>query len=327
MKKDPEHLKQPVLKYARTDFATLRRDLNVQEALDNIRQQGLGERIVYFYVVDENRSLVGVLPTRRLLTSALVEKIGNIMIKNVVTISRQATLLEACEFFILYRFLSFPVVDEHKRILGVIDVTFFKEEVFEISEHEKMDELFESIGFHLSQVRDASALRAFRFRFPWLLVTIGSGTICALLAGAFELTLARVILLAFFLTLVLALSESVSIQSMTLTIQTLRFKQPTFKWYLKAIARESMASLFIGSGCGLVTFGVVWLWQSAFLPALAIGCSVLLTLIAACAFGLTVPAILHALKLDPKVAAGPITLALTDITTLSIYFSLGALVL
>ena len=327
MKKDPEHLKQPVLKYARADFATLSRDLTVREALASIRRQGLGDRIVYFYVVDENKSLIGVLPTRRLLTSALEEKISAIMIKNVVTIPRHATLLDACEFFILHRFLAFPVIDERRHILGVIDVTFFKEEVFEISEHEKMDELFESIGFHLSQVRDASALRAFRFRFPWLLVTIGSGTVCAFLAGAFEMTLARVILLAFFLTLVLALSESVSIQSMTLTIQTLRFKRPTFKWYLKAITGESMTSLFIGSGCGLVTFAVVWLWQGAFLPALAIGSSVLFALIAACAFGLTVPTVLHALKLDPKVSAGPITLALTDITTLSIYFTLGALVL
>jgi magnesium transporter len=327
MKKDTTHLQQPVLKFVRTDFASLRWDLTVQEALDFIRQQGLGERIVYFYVMDENKCLRGVLPTRRLLTSALEEKINGIMIKHVVTIPKQATLLDACEFFILHRFLAFPVVDEQKHILGVIDVTFFKEEVFEISEHEKMDEIFESIGFHLSQVRDASALRAFRFRFPWLLVTIGSGTICALLASTYEMTLTRVILLAFFLTLVLALSESVGIQSMTLTIQTLRFNRPSLKWYLKAFLREGMTSIFIGSACGAVTACITWLWRGTFLTALTIGFSVTFALIAACLFGLSVPTILHALKLDPKVSAGPVTLALTDIATLLIYFSLGAFVL
>jgi magnesium transporter len=59
----------------------------------------------------------------------------------------------------------------------------------------------------------------------------------------------------------------------------------------------------------------------------AIGGSILLALGAACFFGLTVPAVLHALKLDPKIAAGPVTLALADIFTLLFYFSLAALLL
>ncbi|RPI00481.1 MAG: magnesium transporter MgtE, partial [Calditrichaeota bacterium] len=40
-------------------------------------------------------------------------------------------------------------------------------------------------------------------------------------------------------------------------------------------------------------------------------------------FGLSVPALLHALKLDPKIAAGPLTLGLTDIFTLISYFSMA----
>jgi magnesium transporter len=91
--------------------------------------------------------------------------------------------------------------------------------------------------------------------------------------------------------------------------------------------RENMTALYIGSACGLVTTGVVWLWRGAFLTALTIGASILLALMAACLFGLTVPALLHALKLDPKVSAGPLTLALTDITTLLIYFFLGTVML
>ena len=67
--------------------------------------------------------------------------------------------------------------------------------------------------------------------------------------------------------------------------------------------------------------------QQLNLEAFSIGASILLTLCAACFFGLTVPALLHAFKLDPKIAAGPVTLAFTDIFTLLFYFSLGALLL
>jgi magnesium transporter len=190
-----------------------------------------------------------------------------------------------------------------------------------------MDALFESIGVRVSQVREASPVRAFRFRFPWLLATIGSGTVCALLASAFEVTLANSIVLAFFLTLVLGLAESVSIQSMTVTIQALRGLQPTLRWYAKALWREAGTALLLGSACGALVGLIVWVWRDAGLAGMAIGGSIALALCAACFFGLTVPAIVHAAKLDPKIAAGPVTLAFTDLFTLIFYFSVAALLL
>jgi magnesium transporter len=295
--------------------------------LDAIRQRGIGEKIVYFYVVDSEERLAGVLPTRRLLTAPLEARVADTMISRVVAIPQTATVLEACEAFVMHKFLAFPVVDEQRRIVGVVDVGLLTEEAFDIAEKETTDELFERIGFHVAEVRDASPLRAFRFRLPWLLATIGSGTICALLASAYELTLAKSLVLAFFLTLVLGLAESVSIQSMTMTIQALRGTQPTMRWYLRAFRREAGTAIMLGVACGTVVGLIVWLWRGAGLAGFAIGTSVVLALCAACFFGLSVPALLHALRLDPKIAAGPVTLAFTDTFTLLFYFSLAALLL
>jgi magnesium transporter len=322
-----EHLLQPVATVARKDAATLRADATIQQALDAIRQRGIGEKIVYFYVVDAEERLAGVLPTRRLLTAPLGQRVSDVMIARVVAIPQTATVLEACEAFVLHKFLAFPVVDEQRRIVGVVDVGLLTEEAFDIAEHQVTDELFERIGFHVAEVRDASPVRAFRFRFPWLLATIGSGTICALLASAYELTLAKSLVLAFFLTLVLGLAESVSIQSMTVTIQALRATQPTLRWYLRAFRREAGTALMLGTACGTVVGLIVWLWRGAGLAGFAIGASIMLALCAACFFGLSVPALLHALRLDPKIAAGPVTLAFTDTFTLLFYFSLAALLL
>src|SRR5215472_5967022 len=176
----PAHLDQPVTNVARKDFTTLRQDLTVQQALDAIRHLGVGEKIVYFYVVDQDQRLAGVVPTRRLLTAPLGKRMSEIMIERVVSIPAAATLLEACEAFILHKFLAFPVVDENRHILGVVDVSFFTQEVFDVAVSARIDEVFEAMGFHVAQLRDASPLRSFRYRFPWLLTTIGSGTICAL---------------------------------------------------------------------------------------------------------------------------------------------------
>src|ERR1051325_9911262 len=290
MTPDTDHLQQPVMAVARKDAATLRQDLTVEQALAAIRHQGVGEKIVYFYSVDEESRLTGVLPTRRLLTAPLEQRLAEVMITRVVALPETATVLEACEAFVLHKFLAFPVVDEKRKIVGVVDVGLLTEEVFDIAEWERLDEVFEAIGFRVSQVRDASPGRAFRFRFPWLLATIGSGTLCALLASAYEVTLAKSIVLAFFLTLVLGLAESVSIQSMTVTIQALHGMHPTWRWYWTSIRREAGTAALLGLASGTVVSLVVWLWRGAGSVALAIGGGICLALCAACFFGLWVPA-------------------------------------
>lgn len=316
-------MNEPVLSFARQDFTTLARNLTVEEALAAIRSRGVGEKVIYFYVVDEAHRLVGVVPTRRLLVTPLNQKLEDFMIRNVYAISHTATVLDACEFFTLYKFFAFPVIDGERKVMGVVDIGLFTDEVFDIAEREQMDGVFEAIGFRVSQVRDASPLRAFRYRFPWLLTTIMSGTFCALLAGVYKVTLAKSLVIAFFLTMILGLGESVSIQSMTMTIQSLRNHKPTRHWYLTTLQREITTAIFLGAACGIVVGLIVLLWQHDEAAAFVIGTSVMFCLCTACVTGLSVPTLLHALKLDPKIAAGPITLALADVFTLLFYFSLA----
>jgi len=321
------HLQDSITAHLRKDFSSLRRDMSIQEALALIRQEGLGERIIYFYVVDDEGRLAGVVPTRRLLTADLDTPLSEIMIGRVVAIPATATVFDACEFFLMYKFLAFPVVDDQRHLIGVAEIGLFTEEVFDIAEREQSDSIFEALGFRLAQVRDASPLTAFRYRFPWLLTTIVSGTLCAMLTSVYEVTLRQSLVLAFFLTMVLGLGESVSIQSMTVTIQSLRATSPSRRWYFQTLWRELRTAACLGAACGLMVGLVVWIWRGTGWAALAIGGGIYLSLVAACAFGLSVPTLLHALRLDPKIAAGPITLALTDIFTLLFYFSLAALIL
>jgi magnesium transporter len=318
-----EHLNEPVLPFARQDFSILVRDLTVEQALAVIRNQGVGEKVIYFYVVDDDKRLIGVVPTRRLLIAKLDEKLEELMIRNVYAIPHTATVLDACEFFTLHKFFAFPIIDAERRVVGVVDIGLFTDEVFDIAEREQMDGVFEAIGFRVSHVRDASPLRAFRYRFPWLLTTIISGTFCALLASAYKLTLAKSLVIAFFLTMILGLGESVSIQSMTLTIQALRNQKPTRRWYLQTLRREMTTAILLGAACGVVVALIVLISQRDGPAAFVIGMSVVFCLCAACLAGLSVPTLLHALRLDPKIAAGPVTLALADIFTLLFYFSLA----
>jgi magnesium transporter len=156
---------------------------------------------------------------------------------------------------------------------------------------------------------------------------VGAGTACAILAGAFEATLADSLVVAFFLTMVLGLNESVSMQSMTLTIQALRVNTLTRRWFLDNLRREIVTALLLGLACGLLVSAIVWVWRRDPAGAAVVGGSIAVSLVTACLFGFSVPSLLHWLKLDPKIAAGPVTLAVTDFFALSFYFSLAWLLL
>ena len=189
------------------------------------------------------------------------------------------------------------------------------------------DDVFEALGFHLEQVRGASPWRGFHYRFRWLLVTVTAGTLCAILAGFFEATLANSLVIAFFLTMVLGLNESVSAQSMSVTIQALRAVPVTWRWFTAALRKEFLTALLIGLSSGALVGAIVWVWRKDVPGALVIGGSIAISLVSACLVGLCVPSLLHRFKLDPKIAAGPVTLALADTFALVIYFTSAWLVL
>ncbi len=327
MKPVAHHLNQPITAVARRDFTALRQDRTVDEALAEIRRHGIGERIVYFYVVDPEGVLVGVLPTRRLLGARLEQRLSDLMIPRVIAIPDTATVLEACEMFLLHRLLAFPVVDAQRRLTGVVDAQLFTDEVLDLHERQRTDDLFQAIGLRVTEVQQATAARAFRLRFPWLLATLASGLVGAALVGLFEATLAQSLVLAFFLTLVLGLAESVSSQSMTVTVQALHGRSPNLGWFLRAIRKETATAFLLGGACGFVVGMVVWLWRGDRWAAGVIGGSVLLAMLLACLVGVAVPTLLHRLRLDLKIAAGPVTLALADLGTLFFYFSLATVAL
>ena len=291
----------------------------------------MGERVIYFYAIDEQNRLVGVVPTRRLLTAPLETPLHQVMVRRVVAIPAKATVLDACEFFVLYKFLAFPVVDEQRHVVGIIDANLFAEEILEAGDTEDRSfsrdtvpvapEFFAALGFQLEQIRGASAWRAFRYRFPWLLVTVTGGTLSAILSGCFEATLAGSLIIAFFLTMVLGLNESVSMQSMSVTIHALRSVTVTWDWLGPAFRRELATAMLLGISCGFVVCVIAWAWRHDLRAASVIGGSIAVSLVTACAFGLIVPSLLHRLKLDPKIAAGPITLVLADFIALVIYFT------
>lgn len=322
------HFEEPALQHARTDYVRVRQAATVFDALAEVRKRPTSTgRIIYFYAVDDDGKLEGVVPTRRLLLSDPQTPISMIMVKDVIALPADATLADACEMFIVHRLLAFPIVDAERRILGCVDVELYTDELSELARREEAEDVFQLIGVRLSQIQQASITTVFNKRFPWLLCNIGGGLACAFVAGQFEGILNQVIVLSLFIPVVLALGESVSIQTLSLALQSHHGNR--FRWgaLWRSFRREIPVGGMLGLACGGLVALVVLVWQQKLLVALVLVSSVLLSVTSAVILGLTVPTALHAARRDPKLASGPIVLASVDLMTMFYYLGLATLVL
>ncbi len=314
-------LHEPILPLIRSALVVLKPDQTIQDAMTAIRTSAMARSIHYFYVVDEDERLVGVVPTRRLLSASPEQKVSEIMVGHVVAIPDWATVLIASEYFATRRLLAFPVVDGSGRLLGVVDVSLFTNEVIDLARR-TYDDIFQLIGVHGTAQR--SPWSAFKDRFPWLLCNVAGGLIAAFIASRFEHLLEAVVVLALFIPIVLALGESVSMQAVTLTMQSLTDGPFVPKRLLSALWKELRTATLLGLACGAVVGAVVLLWRGEPTVAATIAASIVASMIVACLLGVAFPALLHAANADPKIAAGPVVLALADVATLLFYFGFGA---
>lgn len=315
------------MEHANRDFVSIHAHETISEALECVRTCRTDSTILYFYVHDAEERLVGTIQTRKLLTSPLDTKVEEIMTRNLITIPQNATLWDALEFFVLHRYLAFPIVDENKRMLGVIDINAFTQEMLDIEEQAQVHSVFDTLGVKMSETRLKSPWSVFRHRFPWLLATITSGTVCALLVGLFEATLAESLVLAFFLTLVLGLGESVAMQTMAITMYQTHHSYRGSAWYFRLLGRELTRVFLMALACALIVGAITIVWKNDITAGFVISAGILVSLLFACFVGVSVPTLLHRLKLDVHVASGPLTLALADICTIVAYFSLAAFIL
>lgn len=312
-------LHESVAPYLQPCAVVLRRADTISAAIDAVRKARAGESPC-FYVVDEEGRLAGVVTSQVLLNAEPSAAIETVMRHDAVAIPDWATVLVAAEFFVTQPFKAFPVVNQRGELLGQLDTTVFTPDVVALA-NRSFDDIFQLIGIHASGSR--SAWTSFIDRFPWLMANVGGGLLSALIAARYEALLESVVVLALFIPVVLAVAESVSMQSATLTLQRLHGGAPVRGFLRRVFFQEFGAAALLGIGCGLIVGGIAAALHANLLLGVAVGSAISAAVLTAGLLGLLLPTALHAMRLDPRIAAGPIVLAVADVATLLFYFNLA----
>ena len=316
-------LDRPVSEYLHHDFTALPETWTCDRALEEIRRTGDDQKVTYFYIVDDNKCLRGVVPVRRFLTAPGGRTLADMAIRTLVMVKETDTMAQVARTFQSYKFLSLPVIRDDGSVVGVIDLRALAEDDLDHSNKSVVEEVFQTIGVRLEAMASGSLRAVWMTRFPWLLSTMASGFLCAWLSSRFASTLEKNILLSFFIALVLALGESVAIQSMTFSFQELHKPPKERKRYPLLFARELAMAFAIGLPIGVAVAGLAFLLEPHVASSFVVGLSIMLGITGACLAGLMIPWLLKFLKVEPRIAGGPLVLALTDVSTILIYLGLA----
>nr|NGX58817.1 Magnesium transporter MgtE [Chlamydiota bacterium] len=304
-------------------------DQTIAQACDILRKREYKQKVTYLYVVDSENCLLGIVPTRHLIFEEGSKKIEEVMETNVVSLSFKANMKEAFALFSKKKLLAVPVVDQENHLLGVVEV-FQDNELWEKThiQSQVQSDVFQFIGLSVEQAKIPTVWAEYRFRMPWLVCNIIAGLTCAVIGSIFTEVLDMIVIIAMFIPLVLTLSESIAMQSMTMSLPYLHQEKIHWKRFFKRVFKDWRTALVIGVTCAAAMGATFFIFEEATeLALIAVGASIVLSMMVSALFGSLLPAILHACRLDPKVAAGPVVLMLVDVAATAIYLSLATYIL
>jgi magnesium transporter len=307
-----------------TNFAALDAKMTAQEAIDSLRARAdEDESILYLYVVDEQRSLRGVVPLRRLVSAPPARLIRDLMIPDPVSVQVDADQEEVAQIVARYDLLAVPVTDVDGRMLGVITV----DDVIDVITEEATEDMYHLAGLSEEDRVFSPAHTSVRKRLPWMMLNLGTAFLAAWVVGLFERSIEQVVTLAVFMPVVAMLGGNAGIQALTVITRGIALGEIEFSSGIGAALKEIWVGLAIGIVTGLVAgavaYGVVGNpWIGAALTA-----AMVMTMAVTGMMGAAVPLALKAMRLDPALGSGVIVTTFADVFGFFSFLGIGTLLL
>lgn len=161
-------------------------------------------------------------------------------------------------------------------------------------------------------------------RLPWLILGLVGGIIVTVLVSKFEAILTGNISLAFFLPVIVYMSDAIGTQTENIYVRNLsKFRDNFLPYLLKELLVGIAFGVIFGSLLGL--FAKFWLGST--LVALTVGTAMLINGILAPIVALVVPELLFKEHKDPALGGGPFTTILQNLISLSVYLLVATLII
>jgi len=304
-----------------TDLIAVPPFWSVGQTIDYMRlAEDLPDRFFEIFVVDPAYHLIGSVALNRLLRSKRPVTIEQITERDIHPIEADADQEEVARQFERYNLTSAPVIDQDRRLVGVITA----DDVVEVVQEEASEDILKLGGVSGESVAD-SVWRTTRHRFAWLLINLATAILASVVIGLFGATIEQMVALAVLMPIVASMGGNAATQTMTVAVRAIATQDLGQVNALRVIARETAVGVLNGLLFAAIMGVVAYFWFGSTPLGLVIAAAMIVNLIVAALAGILIPLTLDRLEIDPAVASGVFVTTVTDVVGFFAFLGLAAL--
>ena len=318
-----------------TRYSRLRADMTVDEAISYLRRDARArEKTVYYaYVVDVEERLLGVVSFRDLIVASGEKLVREVMRTEVISAPEDLDQEALSQLFMRHHLMMVPVVDAQGRIKGIVSV----DDIVDVVQEEATEDIQKLGGVETLQgpYLQVPLLRMIQKRAGWLAALFLGEMLTATAMGQFQTEIARAVVLALFVPLIISSGGNSGSQATTLVIRAMALGELRIRDWWRVMRREFITGLGLGTILASIGLARILVWQGLFnaygehyfLVAMTVALSLVGVVLWGSLIGSILPFILRGLGFDPASASAPFVATLVDVTGLVIYFTVAATIL
>jgi magnesium transporter len=316
-------------------FVRVRPDMSVDEAISYLRRQARErvETIYYVYVLDGAQHLLGVVSFRELFAAQPAQTVRDVMHSEPVRVRADLDQESVSQVIADHDLAAVPVVDAEGRMQGIVTV----DDIVDVVREEATEDI-QKIGGTVAlsaPYLHVGLLAMVGKRLPWLTVLFVGQFLTTAAMTYFEGEMARALVLALFIPLIISSGGNSGAQASTLVIRAMGMGEVRLRDWWRVLRRELGVGLLLGLVLGSIGLARVLLMPAAsvqtqnheLLLAVTVATSLVWIVLWGAVVGAMLPFLLRRLGFDPASASAPFVATLSDVTGIVIYFSIATLLL
>lgn len=292
-----------------TEYLALPPNTSAQEAIDKIRERGELESFFYLYVVDQAEKLIGVVPLRNLVVAPEDRTLLEMMIPDPVQGEASMDQEDAARLVSKYDLLALPIVDSEGHLMGIITV----DDVIDIINQETTEDMYRMAGLEEEDRIFSHPKLSIQKRLPWMSFNLLTAMLAAFVVGLFEGTIEKAVSLAVFMPVVAGMGGNGGTQTLTVMVRGIALGELEFSTAWRAVMKEVIVGITIGTATGLMVAGVAYLWKGNPVLGLILALAMVINLLVAALAGTLIPLALKQARLDPALGSGILVTTFTDV--------------
>ncbi|MEQ1902090.1 MAG: magnesium transporter [Devosia sp.] len=292
-----------------TGFIAIPPFWTVGQTIDYLRtEQDLPDEFYQIYVVEPGYTVLGTIPLDKFLRAKRGVRIEDLMNRQVLSVDATEDQEEAARDFERYDLVEVAVVDENKRLVGVLTI----DDIVDVIHEEATEDMQRLAGVGDEELSD-NVISTVRSRATWLVVNLFTAVLASLVIGLFDATIEQMVALAVLMPMVASMGGNAGTQTMTVTVRALAMRELDSRKIRRLVLREMLVGVANGFIFALLIGALTAL--RFFNPGLGlvIGLAMIVNMVAAGTAGILIPLTLSRLKIDPAVASSVFVTTVTDV--------------